>query len=195
MENYGSLRGLVLSGGESRRMGRDKGLISTEATSWVNRAGTLLHKVGLPVNISIREDQRSAYIAAILPDFELLSDLDLPMGGPLKGLLSFHQRYPHQDVLVLPCDMPKLTTELLRDLAGFYKNQPHSEAWIFKINEVAQPFPGIYSARLLADTFAKVGSGSLSRHGLVHLLRAAKTVMKVAKDETAFRNFNSPADF
>ena len=176
-------------------MGRDKGLISTETTTWVNRAGTLLQRVDLPVSILIREAQRAAYTTQILPDFELLSDLDLPVGGPLKGLLSFHVRYPRQDALVLPCDMPNLTADLLRELIDFYAKVPQAEAWVFEVGSRVQPFPGIYSARLLVEVSEKVSRGDFPRHGLVNLLGVAKTASRIVADESAFRNFNSPADF
>lgn len=195
MNNQNKLHGLVLSGGESRRMGRDKGLISTETTTWANRAGTLLRSVDLPVSVLIREAQRPAYTTQILSDFELLSDLDLPVGGPLKGLLSFHVRYPQADVLVLPCDMQNLTTGLLRELIDFYGEVPDAEAWVFEVGERVQPFPGIYSAGWLGAVSEKMQSENLPRHGLVHLLDSAKTASRVGKDESAFRNFNSPVDF
>ncbi|MPR35551.1 molybdenum cofactor guanylyltransferase [Salmonirosea aquatica] len=194
MTNPDILHGLVLSGGESRRMGRDKGLIPVESTLWVNRAGTLLQEVDLPVSILIREVQRKVYTAEILPDFELLSDLDLPVGGPLKGLLSFHLRYPQADVLVLPCDMPNLTVGLLRKLMVLRAKVPEAEAWVFMVQDCLQPFPGIFSARLLAAVSQKMYDGYLTRHGLVQVLASAKTASEVVEDEFAFRNLNSPAD-
>lgn len=186
------LRGLVLSGGESRRMGRDKGLISQNSLLWVNRAGMLLQSVDLPVSIMIREPQRCEYTAAILPDFELLNDLDLPVGGPLKGLLSFYFLYPQNDVLVLPCDMPNLTSALLTELIEIYAEKPEFEAWVFENQEVLQPFPGIYSSRLLSSVFEKAKSNKLTRHGLSHLLNTAKTARKGIEDEFALQNLNSP---
>lgn len=176
-------------------MGRDKGLILNETTTWVNQAGTLLRSVDLPVSILIREVQRPAYTTQILPDFELLSDLDLPVGGPLKGLLSFQARYPHADVLALPCDMPYLTADLLKKLIDFHAEVPDAEAWVFEVAEHWQPFPGIYSDRLLAEVLEKANSGNLPRHGLVNLLGSAKTVARGIDDEAAFRNLNSPSDF
>jgi molybdopterin-guanine dinucleotide biosynthesis protein A len=194
LNNPNKLHGLVLSGGESRRMGKDKGLILTETTTWVNRAGTLLQTVGLPVSILIREAQRPAYTTEVYPGFELLSDLDLPVGGPLKGMLSFHALYPQNDVLVLPCDMPGLTTEWLRKLIDFYSEVTDAGAWVFEAGEHVQPFPGIYSADLLATVSEKMNLGNLPRHGLVHLLGSAKTASRVATEESIFRNFNSPSD-
>lgn len=176
-------------------MGRDKGLIASDSVLWVNRAGLLVREVGVPVTVLIREAQRPAYITQISPDFELLSDLDLPVGGPLKGLLSFHARYPQADVLVLPCDMPNLTADMLRELIDFYTKAPDAEAWVFEVGERLQPFPGIYSNRLLVEVSGLVNSGNLPRHGLVNLLGSAKTMAKILNDEAAFRNFNSPSDF
>lgn len=184
------LRGLVLSGGESRRMGRDKGLISQDSLLWVNRAGMLLQSVDLAVSVMIREAQRAEYWAVVLPDFELLSDSDLPVGGPLKGLLSFHQLYPQNDVLVLPCDMPNLTTALLTELIEIYGEKPDFEAWIFENQEVLQPFPGIYSSRLLSSVFKKIKNNKLPRHGLSYLLSTVKTARKSVEDELAFQNLN-----
>ena len=191
MKGKQKLRGLVLSGGESLRMGRDKGLISQDSVLWVNRAGLLLQGIDLPVSVMIREAQRTEYAAVVLPDFELLNDLDLPVGGPLKGLLSFHCLYPQNDVLVLPCDMPNLTTELLADLIEYYVENPDLEAWVFENHGVLQPFPGIYSSRLLSSVFEKVQRNELSRHGLSHLLNAVKTARKAVEDEFAFQNLNS----
>lgn len=175
-------------------MGQDKGLISSDSVLWVNKAGLLLQTVALPVGVLIREAQRPAYTPEITPGFELLSDLDLPVGGPLKGLLSFHERYPQADVLALPCDMPNLSADLLRKLIDLYAEVPEAEAWVFEVGERLQPFPGIYSARLLAAVSEKVGSLNLHRHGLIHLLTSSKTASRVDEEESAFRNFNAPSD-
>ena len=143
----------------------------------------------------IREAQRVTYVGEILPELELLSDLDLPVGGPLKGLLSFHQLYPQNDVLVLPCDMINLTAKVLQALINFYFKNPDYEAWVFENEKVLQPFPGIYSYRLLASVLEKVENGTLPQHGLTLLLNSAKTALLAIEDETVFQNFNSPADF
>lgn len=192
MKNCHNLRGLVLSGGESRRMGRDKGLISQDSLLWVNRAGMLLQSVNLPVSVMIRKAQRMTYASEVLSEFELLSDLDLPVGGPLKGLLSFHCLYPQSDVLVLPCDMPNLTTALLTELIEIYAEKPDFEAWVFENKDVLQPFPGIYSFRLLRSVFEKVQRGEIARHGLTSLLNSVKTARKAVCDELVFQNGNTP---
>ena len=133
MDSKVELHGLVLSGGHSRRMGRDKGLIRTDSVAWVNRAGALLESVDLPVSIMVREAQLSRYQTEVYPSFELLPDQDLIVGGPLKGLLSFHHHYPQKDVLVLPCDMPNVTKAVLIDLLTFRVQNPFHDVWVYKV--------------------------------------------------------------
>ncbi|WP_373515255.1 molybdenum cofactor guanylyltransferase [Persicitalea sp.] len=189
------LYGLVLSGGESRRMGRDKGLISTDSIAWVNRAGKLLQYVDMPVAVMIREEQKSTYSAEVFSEFELIADHALPVGGPLKGLLSFHRLYPQSDVLVLPCDMPNMSADVLKELIDFYLKNPDYEAWVFENQKVLQPFPGIFSAQLLAAVLVKIENGCLSGHGLTRLLNSSNTAHLVLTDESSFQNFNTPHDF
>lgn len=195
MKNHKNLRGLVLSGGESRRMGQDKGLIAQDLVAWVNLAGKLLQRVDLPVSIMIREAQQAEYAAKVSPDFELLTDLELSVGGPLKGLLSFHRYYPLQNVLVLPADMPDLTTEVVQGLIEFRELTSDADAWVFEQEMSMQPFPGIYTSRLLAAVLEKVARQELTRFGLLSLLNSAKTARKVFEGpSTIFKNYNYPQD-
>src|SRR5579872_6321749 len=93
------LIGVVLCGGQSSRMGRDKGLIGRDGICWAVRMGRLLALSGLPVVYSIREGQESAYLT-VLPDGCLIADA-MDIGGPLNGLLSVRQRFPGRDLLLL----------------------------------------------------------------------------------------------
>ncbi|WP_165933534.1 molybdenum cofactor guanylyltransferase [Arundinibacter roseus] len=191
------LQGLVLSGGESRRMGHDKGLLTSAGEcAWVNQAGLTLQQAGVPVHVMIQEKQRKNYEAVVLPEFSLRLDLPLPVGGPLKGLLSFHALFPMADVLVLPCDMPAVTVELLQELIRFYTDFPEFDAWIFEENKRSQPFPGIYSGRLLAQVQQQLDGQLLPHHSLMYVLSIGKTALKSAPvgQSAAFKNWNSPRD-
>ncbi len=190
------LRGLVLSGGESRRMGQDKGLMVSEAQAWVNRAGLCLREVGLPVSVMIRKAQRETYAAAILPEFELLSDLDLAVHGPLRGLLSFHQAYPQSDVLALPCDMPYVSAEILRGLLFFYRSLPLYDVWAFEAAERLQPFPGVYKASHLSGIWQQLQSNSLPKSSLMYVLESGNTGRIGASEgmSAVFKNVNRPED-
>jgi molybdenum cofactor guanylyltransferase len=192
------LHGLVLSGGESRRMGQDKGLIRSGEGTWANRAARLLAAAGLPVSVGVRPAQLEAYAQVLDPAFDLLPDADLPLGGPLRGLLSAHLQQPEADWLVLPCDLPDMTSEVLFNLISFYKTTPAATAWVYQeaASQRLQPLPGIYSARLLAQVLELVQRQELGRFSLKYLLEPEPTGTLPLPDHLlpAFRNCNAPSD-
>lgn len=196
MVNKATLHGLVLSGGESRRMGRDKGLIQKESVAWVNRAGELLRSRGLPVSVMIREQQRAKYGEVVYPDFELVQDQDLVVGGPLKGLLSFHRYYPDKDVLVLPCDMPYITDKILQNLIDFYQSNPTNDVWVFEEGARVQPFPGIYAGAYLSEVTKQLQEATSSRPCLMDVVKGGRTATHkpVGTNPSVFLNANYPKD-
>src|SRR5215472_5246904 len=91
------LLGVVLCGGESRRMGRDKGLLLKDGVPWAKYVGQRLFGC-TEVFYSINSRQREAY-SELFPANRLIVDaLDIP--GPLNGLLSAHRLMPGPDILL-----------------------------------------------------------------------------------------------
>jgi molybdopterin-guanine dinucleotide biosynthesis protein A len=144
----------------------------------------------------IREQQRAAYSTEVYPVFELLEDQDLVVGGPLKGLLSFHHYYPDKDVLVLPCDMPHITESTLRDLIGFYQNHSDHDAWVFEEGNLIQPFPGIYAASYLFKVDKQLRLEATPRLCLMDVMKGGRTATYRPKTITTkvFLNANYPED-
>lgn len=106
------LYGLVLAGGFSQRMGRDKGLISWHGKPQRLYLYDLMKEAGLPTFFSCREEQ-----AAGLSGYPCILDSE-PGAGPADALLGAHKRYPGVAWLVLACDMPLLNLETLQFLVG-----------------------------------------------------------------------------
>lgn len=96
-----SLKGLVLAGGESTRMGFDKGLIDYHGVPQREYLLRLLKGYTAEAYISCRPGQ---IIDSILPVIEDNHD-DL---GPFGGILSAFELDPHVAWLVVACDFPLL---------------------------------------------------------------------------------------
>jgi molybdopterin-guanine dinucleotide biosynthesis protein A len=177
-------------------MGQDKGLLTDNQEAWVARAARLLASLYLPVTVVVRQAQLEGYRAVLPSSAALVTDADLPVGGPLKGLLTVHQRYPDHDWLVLPCDMPDMTLHVLSNLITFYKANSHFTAWVFRDENQRQPLPGIYSAQLLAHLSEKIQKEELAHHGLKQVLEEGFTGEMALPKEflPAFGNYNSPGD-
>tara|TARA_R110002072_G_scaffold92350_1_gene205633 strand:+ start:2511 stop:3077 length:567 start_codon:yes stop_codon:yes gene_type:complete len=105
--DIGRLAGLILAGGQSSRMGRDKALLEWQGETLLSRARALLRSAGVDrVYVGGRTDQPDG-----LPDNQ-------PHAGPARAILDaaslLHGRCDH--MLVIPVDMPLLGPELLTPL-------------------------------------------------------------------------------
>src|ERR1700687_5122815 len=98
MTDQPNLFGLVLAGGRSVRMGRDKGSIVYHGVDQRSYCHQLLTPYCQKVFISCRKDQSSLLSPGQLPVFDLEKDL-----GPAGGLLSAHQFNPSVSWIVLAC--------------------------------------------------------------------------------------------
>jgi len=106
---------IVLAGGQSRRMGRDKALIDFEGKPIIARVIDTLHALTDDVVVvSNRLDVYSSFGARVVPDYD-------PPCGPLGGIAVGLQATTHELAVVVACDMPFLNVMLLRwliDLAA-----------------------------------------------------------------------------
>ncbi|WP_019948203.1 NTP transferase domain-containing protein [Hymenobacter aerophilus] len=130
------LRGLVLAGGRSQRMGHDKGQLAYHGQQQQRAyAAELLAPFCHDVHVSCRPDQvQELDYAGLrpLPD----SFLDL---GPLGGLLSAFRLDPNAAWLVVACDLPLLSETTLGYLVE--NRQPGRLATTFQSPENEWPEP------------------------------------------------------
>lgn len=187
--------GVVLCGGQSSRMGADKGLLKLHAGTWAQTAVDKIAELGLPVLISINPDQYTAY-ATVFSTEQLVPDNNtLEIKGPLCGLLSVHLNYPSSDLLILACDMPLMETHLLKELISNYRSTA-ADAFVYSDNNQPEPLCGIYKATALAHIYQLYQRSQLPKHSMKYLLDHVKTfTLPFADDQKKyFRNFNAHAE-
>jgi molybdenum cofactor guanylyltransferase len=73
--------GVILCGGDSTRMGRNKGLIPADTQTWAGSAAKKMATLGIHVALSVNDRQLSHY-AQQLPGERLIADDPTPT---LKG--------------------------------------------------------------------------------------------------------------
>jgi len=104
--------GLILAGGASSRMQRDKAALPYQGRIQLDRAFDLLTRHVAPVFVSVRAGQAADPTRAARP---LIEDA-FEGGGPIVGIRSALARVPGVAWLVLACDLPFLTDATLAHL-------------------------------------------------------------------------------
>lgn len=195
------LLGLILCGGESRRMGRDKGLMLKEGIPWACYMAARLASQKVPVHFSINPSQLAAY-SAFIPSSQLV--VDSPglnaVFGPLRGLLSGHEKFPGSDLLLLACDMLEMDEGTLRPLIDLYESAEAGDGaptarsgdfFVYREKDFFQPLCGIYTSAGLALSHTLALEGRLTDYSLQSLLKKGRTVSLPIGRPEAFRNYNT----
>ncbi len=104
--------GLVLAGGEGRRLGGRKAELSLGALNLAQRAARALMPLCSTVLVSVGPGQANP-----APRFDAVEDAPPAGRGPLAGLAAAFAATGRADLLVLACDYPGVETPLLARLA------------------------------------------------------------------------------
>ena len=187
--------GVVLCGGQSSRMGSDKGLLMLHDKTWTQKGIDTLSKFKIPIVISVNSNQYQDYSSIFPTDTLIPDDPSLQLHGPLCGLLSVHLKFPEEDLLILACDMPLIDAVIIKQLLTKY-NTEMADAFIYNNNGEPEPMPGIFRSRGLAYVHQLYSNNQLPRHSMKYMLEHISTSIShlPADKKDSFRNFNTHAE-
>jgi len=188
--------GVVLCGGQSSRMGSDKGLLMLNDKTWTQKAIDTLRNFQIPIVVSVNKNQYQDYSSIFHVDSLIPDDPSLQLHGPLCGLLSVHFKYPEEDLLILACDMPLINTELISELLTNYDTEAADDAFIYTTDGEPEPMPGIYRSKGLVYIHQLYSTNQLPRHSMKYMLEHIPTSFSSLPSDKkgCFRNFNAHAD-
>jgi|WetSurSiteA1Bulk_404760.scaffolds.fasta_scaffold00706_14 molybdenum cofactor guanylyltransferase len=109
------ITGIVLAGGQSRRMGQDKALMEFHGKPLIQHAVTILQHVCSRVIISSNKQDYLFTGCEIWPD-------ELAVKAPLSGIYTCLKRSTDDWIAVLSCDMPAIHPGLFRHLLSCTQN-------------------------------------------------------------------------
>ncbi|MGC4102107.1 molybdenum cofactor guanylyltransferase [Ferruginibacter sp.] len=190
------MTGIILCGGQSSRMGTDKGLLHYEAKTWAQTALEKMNVLNIPVKISVNLQQQPEYEKVFAPQMLIADDASLDLKGPLLGVLSAHLQNSAEDLFILACDMPLMEPGLLKELFALYQQSKKYEVFIYTNNKEPEPLCGIYTSQALKKIVTMLRQDKLVRHSMKFVL-SQLVVCEIALQEnqkTAFRNFNAHAE-
>ncbi|MEJ2128720.1 MAG: NTP transferase domain-containing protein [Woeseiaceae bacterium] len=181
------LFGLVLAGGQSRRMGQDKALLMRKGQSQLGYTTSLLEQVTDSVYVSARSEQQDDPERNRFPTI-----VDRYEGiGPVAGILSAMDEHPDADWLVLACDLPNIDEATLEYLLEHRAIDRPFSAFRSSYDGLPEPLCAVYAS----------GSDSVIREfvadGIVcprKMLINSDTELLEQPNPGALDNINTPED-
>lgn len=179
--------GLVLAGGKSQRMGRDKGLIDYHGMPQREYAYQLLSHVCKETFLSVRPDQVEEIPAALKP----LPDVMLGL-GPYGAILSAFQAHPDKAWLVLACDLPLAGAAALDYLIRHRNPSKMATAFQSPVSDFPDPLLTIWEPKSYLSLLQFLAQGySCPRKALIN----SDIELLQAPDPKWLRNANTEEEY
>ncbi len=187
-KNAEGLYGLVLAGGKSRRMGKDKSLLSYHGLPQSVYLYQLLQKFCDKTFLSIRRDQIDQYDNR----FGLIIDQD-SYRGPFNGLLSAHQQEPDAAWLVVACDLPLMNEKTIKQLISERDSNMAATALATKKTGLPEPLAAIWEAQGLEEVpgYLEESESSCPRKYLLN----SEIKLVVPEDDNTLLNANFEEEY
>ena len=184
-----TLTAVLLAGGESRRMGRDKATIAFRGEPLWQRQLELLRSLRpKKIFVSVRKEPSWLPLGT-----ELLLD-EPPSRGPLSGLTRALTSTQTSHLAVLAVDMPFMTSEQLRFFCSLVIA---SRGVVPVVDERAEPLAAIYPREVVTDFAAALAGSDFSLQTLTRNLAQAGRIQMLNVPEEArdlYRSVNEPDD-
>lgn len=181
------LYGLVLVGGQSRRMGRPKWALDYQGEPHAQRTARLLGGFCERVFLSVRSGQE----VEGMPGWPLIKDR-FPAWGPSAGILSAMEAHPEAAWLVVACDLPFLDAPTLEALAAGRDPLKVATAYRSAHGGLPEPLCAVWEPRSRQRLLQAAGL----RMGCPRkvLIESVPRLLDLA-NERALDNANTPADY
>lgn len=181
----GSPRILIVAGGMSRRMGRDKSQIECRpGIKQIDRLLELAKEFDPEPTVSSNDD-------SVVPDWvDVLPDLHQG-AGPLAALEAFHQKWPGEPVLLLGCDLFLVDVGTIRQLLDQRNPERPATAFANRIDGRAEPLCAIYESQALAAAQEAIAK---ERFCARHFLEDQQPELLELTNPIALDNANTPEE-
>lgn len=182
------LYGLVLTGGKSERMKKDKALIEYKGKPHAQYIYDLLKRYCDEVYLSSRENQ---WIETPLHSLPQIHDT-IPGKGPIIGILSALEKHPDANWMVVACDLIHFNEKTIEELLAQYDS--HKPAIAFKNAEKGFPEP---LCTLYTPSMKRILEDALEQDITcpVKVLKTLDVKLIEQKDGINLANINTPDEF
>lgn len=189
------LTGTVLAGGKSRRFGTNKALYLYDGKSLLQQSLDILRPFCDQLYISANNSTAATYRDM---GADIICDLH-PDCGPIGGIEAIVNVCQTDHLLVLTCDMPLVTTDILLSMITashlgvneYHDSLPSAVAWQ-SVDGSIMPFPLLLHKNSFQAIGEQIKAGDLK---MKHLLMRIGCKLLPIVDDRYFANINRLNDF
>lgn len=183
------LYGLVLAGGKSSRMKKDKALLTFNGKTQLENCYDLLTKFCDKVFLSLRKDQNFIQRVKQYPhiyDSERYENI-----GPMGGILSAMDQFSKISWVVLACDLPFVNESVIKYLIDHRDSRKLATAFKSTHGGLPEPLCAIYEKQSQVEMLKSLTEGiSCPRKFLIN----SDVALIKQLDKISLENINTPED-
>ena len=187
-EEKKEISGGLLAGGESRRFGENK--------AWALKQGKPFYQIALDLlarhcaEIRISSNEPPLYESV---PYEVVVD-SVRGQGPLAGVAALLRKSSFPLVLILACDMPQVSPNLVQELLAVVDKK--TKFICFQENNWPHPFPGLFHRDLIDTIEGQLSKGLYGVKDLIALIpEENKKMIEVKNFKTNLMNVNTKEEY
>jgi molybdopterin-guanine dinucleotide biosynthesis protein A len=180
------IEGAILAGGKSSRMGQDKGFVKLDGKPMISYSIDLLQRLNIPSRIVSHIEAYKQFGCEVIKD-------TIQEKGPMGGLYTALLHCEAKQLLLLSCDAPLISQELLSNLLGVSDCKKISVTYF---RNKIYPLCAVYPKSILKVVKSYLEKDNLKMKTLIKNLPHQKVCMdKILEGKTyALSNFNTKSD-
>lgn len=176
-----AVSGIILAGGKSSRMGEDKGLMDYHGKRMVEHVLEAVTQVADDVVIISNQEGYEGFGYPVLRD-------EIKESGPLAGIVTGLKAVENESAIVVACDVPHVTAEILKKLA-----ETDGDIVICRHDAGVEPLVGCYGVQAAPILETALKNGTRKVTDAFEFVEVG--YLELSKEEVSLvRNVNSKED-
>ncbi|MCU0536647.1 MAG: molybdenum cofactor guanylyltransferase [Hydrococcus sp. Prado102] len=185
---------IILAGGQSSRMGRDKALIEIDGVPLLQKICLIASECTSQVYVIAPSIEK--YRSTIPKNCQMIQEVILEgetiPHGPLVGFFQALTHIESEWILLLACDLPRLTSSQIKQWSSYLETTPQNAIALLPHSPKGwEPLCGFYRRRCLSllNEFINQGGRSFQQWLKGHFVREL-----IVSDRKILFNCNTPDD-
>lgn len=182
--------GIILAGGKSSRMGRNKALLDFGGRSIIEHSADLFKSIFPEVILVTNTPDEYANLGV-----RIVTDIR-PGKGSLGGIYTGLFYASHDYSFIASCDMPFLKRELIEFLTSLKEGY---DVVVPRMNDGHEPLHAVYSKRCLKPIESMINKGDLRIIGFYSNARVREVpeeeLASYVSEPSPFLNINTPEEY